>query len=92
MEMLGFTREEYIGHNIAEFHADQPVIEEMLERLTKGETLSNCEARLNCRDGSIRNVLINSNVLWEGGKFVHTRCFTRDITARKEGGGAGEGA
>jgi signal transduction histidine kinase/ActR/RegA family two-component response regulator len=28
-------------------------------------------------------VLINSNVLWEGGKFVHTRCFTRDITERK---------
>jgi PAS domain S-box-containing protein len=28
-------------------------------------------------------VLINSNVLFEDGKFIHTRCFTSDITARK---------
>ena len=32
---------------------------------------------------TIRRVLINSNVLWEDGKFIHTRCFTRDITERK---------
>jgi PAS domain S-box-containing protein len=28
-------------------------------------------------------VLINSNVKWEDDRFVHTRCFTRDITERK---------
>lgn len=28
-------------------------------------------------------MLISSNVLSEEGKFVHTRCFTRDITERK---------
>jgi PAS domain S-box-containing protein len=83
MEMLGFTHDEYIGHNIAEFHADQPVIEDILRRLTKGETLRDYEARLRCQDNSIRNVLINSDVLWEGDKFVHSRCFTRDITERK---------
>jgi PAS domain S-box-containing protein len=84
MDMLGFTREEYIGRHIAEFHADQPVIESILQRLTDRETLHNCEARLRCKDGSIRNVLINSNVLWDGDKFVHTRCFTRDVTERKQ--------
>src|SRR5581483_1767422 len=26
---------------------------------------------------------INSNVLWENGEFVHTQCFTRDITELK---------
>jgi PAS domain S-box-containing protein len=84
MEMLGFTREEYIGHHIAEFHADRPAIEDILNRLTKGETLNNYEARLRCKDLSVRHVLINSNVLWEEGKFIHTRCFTRDITERKQ--------
>ena len=84
MEMLGFTREEYIGHHIAEFHVDKPLIEDILQRLTNGETMHNYEARLRCKDGSIRHVLINSNVLWEGDKFVHTRCFTRDITERKQ--------
>jgi PAS domain S-box-containing protein len=84
MDMLGFTRDEYIGHHIAEFHADQPVIDSILQRLSNGETLQNCEARLRCKDGSLREVLINSNVLWDGDKFIHTRCFTRDVTERKQ--------
>jgi two-component system CheB/CheR fusion protein len=84
LEMLGFAEEEYIGRHIAEFHADQTVIEDILQRLTGGETLNNYEARLRCKDGSIRYALINSNVLWEDGKFVHTRCFTRDVTERKQ--------
>ncbi|MEA2946143.1 MAG: hypothetical protein QOI40_1473, partial [Alphaproteobacteria bacterium] len=83
MDMLGFTRDEYIGHHIAEFHADQPVIDSILQRLSNRETLHNCEARLRCKDGSLREVLINSNVLWDGDRFIHTRCFTRDVTERK---------
>src|SRR5207253_1938440 len=35
------------------------------------------------KDGSIRYVLINSNVLWRAEEFLHTRCFTRDITDRR---------
>ncbi len=84
LEMLGYTREEYIGHHIAEFHADPEVISDILGRLTHGETLDEYEARLLCKDGGIRYALINSNVLWENGEFVHTRCFTRDITERKQ--------
>ena len=34
------------------------------------------------KDGSIRYVLINSNGCFENGKFMHTRCFTRDVTDR----------
>ncbi len=83
LDLLGYTREEYIGRHIAEFHADKDVINDMLRRLTNNETLHSYEARLRCKDGSIRYVLISSNVWREGGKFIHTRCFTRDITARK---------
>jgi PAS domain S-box-containing protein len=84
MEMLGFAREEYIGHHIADFHVDRPVIDDVLRRLSNHEILHNYEARLRCKDGSIRHVLINSDVLWDGDKFIHTRCFTRDITERKQ--------
>jgi len=83
MKLLGFGPEEYIGRHIAEFHAEPDVIADILERLARNETLCNYEARLRAKDGSIRHVLINSNVLWEEGRFVHTRCFTRDITDRK---------
>jgi PAS domain S-box-containing protein len=86
LDMLGYTRAEYVGHHIAEFHADAEVIEDLLARLARGETLREREVRMVCKDGSIRHVLVNSNALFEGGKFIHTRCFTRDITEHKRDG------
>lgn len=83
LDMLGYTREEYEGHHIAEFHADQNVIEDILARLQAGEVLQDYEARLRCKDGVIKQVRINSSVYREEGRFIHTRCFTRDITERK---------
>ena len=85
LRLLGYTRDEYLGHHIAEFHADQHVIADILRRLHAGEELQDYEARLICKDGTIKHVLINANVLWEQGQFIHTRCFTRDITERKRG-------
>jgi PAS domain S-box-containing protein len=81
--MLGYTADEYIGRNITEFHVDGPVIDDILTRLCRGEKLHEYEARLRAKDGSIRHVVINSSVLFENEKFIHTRCFTRDITERK---------
>lgn len=83
LELLGYSRDEYIGRHTAEFHADPAAIEDILRRLTSGETLHEYSARLRSKDGSLRDVLINSNVLWENGQFIHSRCFTRDITERK---------
>ena len=83
LDLLGYSKEEYVGRHISEFHADPPVIQDILQKLSCGECLQGYEARLRCKDGSIKFVLISSNVLWEEGKFIHTRCFTRDITDRK---------
>jgi PAS domain S-box-containing protein len=83
LELLGYTREEYVGRHISEFHDDQETISDILRRLAGGEELHGYEARLRCKDGSVRHVAINSNVYWKDGEFVHTRCFTRDITERK---------
>jgi len=55
----------------------------MLNRLANKETLRDYEARLRGKDAGIRYVLINSNVLWEDGQFIHSYSFTRDITDRK---------
>jgi PAS domain S-box-containing protein len=76
-EPLGYTHEEYVGHHIAEFHADPEVIDDLFKRLFKGETLYNYRARLRHKNGSFQNVLIASSVLFDNdGNFVHTRCFT----------------
>ena len=84
LDLLGCTKEEYIGRHISEFHADAQVSGDILDRLGRGEVLCQYEARLRSKNGAIRSVLINSSALFEDGKFVHTRCFTLDITERKQ--------
>ena len=80
LDFLGYSKEEYIGKHISYFHANQNVIEDILNRLTNKETLKDHPAQLRCKNGDIRSVLINSNVLWKGDKFIHTRCFTKDVS------------
>ena len=83
LDMLGYTREEYVGRNIADFHYDRDAIEDILERLSAGEVVRDYEARLRCKDGSAKTVRIDSSAYFEDGKFVHSRGFTRDITERR---------
>jgi PAS domain S-box-containing protein len=83
LELLGYSREEYVGRHIAEFHVDQDVIADILRRLAAGERLQDYPAQMRAKDGSVLDVLIDSSVMWDNGRFVHTRCFTRDVTARK---------
>jgi PAS domain S-box-containing protein len=84
LDLLGYSKDEYVGRNITDFHADPPVINDILVRLGRGDTLCSYPARLRHRDGSIRHVVIDSSVLFEDGKFVHTRCSTRDVTRERE--------
>ncbi len=84
LELLGYAPEEYIGRPIADFHADEDVIGDILACLSKGETLDRRPARLRAKDGSIRHVLITSNSRFEDEKFVSTRCFTIDVTRLQE--------
>jgi PAS domain S-box-containing protein len=80
LELLGYTHDEYVGRPIREFYVDEAIIDDFRERLARGETLNACEARLRCKDGSIRHVLVDANVLFRDSRFVHTRYFTRDVT------------
>lgn len=88
LDLLGYEAGEYVGRHIAEFHVDQELIAGVLERLVRGESIREQPARLRCKDGSIRDVLINSSGLIENGRFVHSRCFTFDVTERRKGEGA----
>src|SRR5262252_5640091 len=82
LDLLGYDADEYTGRSIADFHVDPHVVEDILARLTRGEALHDREARLRAKDGSVKRVLISSNACFRGGKFVHSRCFTRDVTER----------
>ncbi len=84
LELLGYTKDEYVGHNIAEFHVDSEVAVDILARLKRNETIRAYEMGLRARDGSIKHVLLHSNVFMRDGEFVHSRCLTRDISDRKK--------
>jgi PAS domain S-box-containing protein len=83
LELLGYEAAEYVGHHISEFHVDQPVIHDILERLRSGETLRDYEARVRAKTGEIRILQISSNMQMHNGECVMTRCFSRDVTGRK---------
>jgi PAS domain S-box-containing protein len=83
LALLGYEREEYVGHHIAEFHADPETIADILARLGRGEVLSQYPARLRTKSGDLKHVLISSSVCFdEAGDFLSTRCFTVDVTDR----------
>jgi PAS domain S-box-containing protein len=84
LELLGYTESEYVGRPIAEFHADDCVIREILQRLSSNQPLVRFPARLRATDGSIRHVLVTSNGRFVDGRLLNTRCFTTDVTMLHE--------
>jgi PAS domain S-box-containing protein len=81
LELLGYEHGEYIGRHFTHFHVDRRVAEDAWDKLIKHEILENFPARLKCKDGTLRYVLINTSVYMVGSKFIHTRCFTQDVTS-----------
>lgn len=84
LNMLGYTREEFVGSHIADYHADQQVLDDLLKKLSNGEAIKEYEVQLRHKDGSIRHVLLNSEGYWKDGEFIHSQCITRDITEQKK--------
>ncbi|HKQ06391.1 MAG TPA: PAS domain-containing protein [Blastocatellia bacterium] len=73
---MGYDPETYIGQHIARFHADQKVIDGMLEDLVGGTPLVNFGATLFRKDGAKLPVMIYSNSRMSDDSFVNTRCVT----------------
>jgi PAS domain S-box-containing protein len=80
LSLLGYESGEYFDRHIADFHIDKDVIEQILEILGGGKMLQAYPARLRAKDGTVKHVLINSNVYAKDGEFAHTRCFTCGIS------------
>jgi serine/threonine-protein kinase len=76
LDFLGYSRDEYIGQPVDQFHADRQAMDEILERLVRGDRLGGFEAKLIAKGGEIKRVLIFSSAYFEQGEFQHTRCFT----------------
>jgi two-component system, cell cycle sensor histidine kinase and response regulator CckA len=83
IKMLGYDILEYLGKPLIDFHVDRAAVTTSFDRLQRNEPVRAFETRMWRKDGSICYVSIDANPLFKDGKFIHARCFTRDITAQK---------
>jgi len=82
LDLLGYTADEYIGHPVAEFVVPPTQAADLLRRAKSGEIFRDEHVQMRCKDGSTKDVLINSNPLLVDGKFICTRSSMRDVTSQ----------
>lgn len=80
LRMLGYSQEEFVGRPLREFYTGENVMDDILASHRNGRPLRDYRASMIARDGNLRTVLIDSSVLTDGDVFIHTQCFTRDVT------------
>lgn len=81
--LLDYTYGEYVGHPFWEFYVQPKLAYNLIEQMNNGVSLNNVEMSLRTKSGSIKHVALSSRPFYRGDQFVHTRCFSRDITERK---------
>lgn len=84
LEMLGYSPQEYLGHNVREFFASPDSGEALLTQLRNGEVVRDFETELTGKNGAIKEVSINANGLWDEDRMIRSRWFLRDVTDRKK--------
>src|SRR5207244_13621527 len=83
LDLLGYTRDEYVGHHLSEFQADGAVPDDLLDRLAAGEPARDVPIRLRGKDGTLRDLLLDASPYLAGGYVRYSRWFTRDVTAQR---------
>lgn len=83
LELIDCTVHQITGHELRPFFAEPGLFTRLLRRLALRQTFHNFPAELRTAKGQAKSVLIDANALWEGGRFVQSRWFIRDISKRK---------
>jgi signal transduction histidine kinase len=56
----------------------------LFKRLLRRETVQSFPTEFCAADGEIRSVVVDADVLWDKGRFIHSRWFVRDISRRRQ--------
>ncbi|NQZ89767.1 MAG: PAS domain S-box protein [Colwellia sp.] len=78
LEVLGYTKEEYVGHHVSEYQIDSNCLADMMERLSRFDVLKNYPARVQGKV-DIKYIIYNSSVYEHNGEFKHTRCYATEV-------------
>ena len=78
LEVLGYTKSQYVGHHVSDFQIDESCLSDMMMRLGRLDKLKNYPARVQGKD-AIKYIIYNSSVYEEDGEFKHTRCYGTEV-------------
>lgn len=78
LDVLGYKHSEYVGRHVEEFQLDADCLADMMEKLSKFETLKNYPARVKGKH-EIKYIIYNSSVYEVDGEFKHTRCYGTEV-------------
>ena len=80
LTMLGYSRDEYVGHRFCEFMFDSSGADEHLQQLNAGQTFKAWKRPVVTKNGSVRTLLVDSTPYFYDGLFRYTRSISRDVT------------
>jgi PAS domain S-box-containing protein len=83
LDLLGYEPEAYVGHHLVEFHLPGLALDTLLGRLATGEPVRDLAARVRARDGSVKEVRLDTGASWESGGQRRTCCVSRDATVQR---------
>jgi PAS domain S-box-containing protein len=84
LNLFGYEEDEYIGHPLKKFFHDAELFDKLHLKLKSEGSLKNQQAKIICKDGSLKDIMISCNLFSEDEKVIHSRCFSRDITEIKK--------
>lgn len=82
LHMLGYDRSEYVGRHIGEFHQEPEAVVAILGTLRTGKGLRGCATRMVCKDGGLKDVMINCTPITTSSTDASACCFTLDVSDR----------
>ena len=80
LDLLGYKRDEVVGHFGREFMCDGAHWQHLMARLQRGEQLQSEEIQARRKDGRILSLLLNSTVARDATGMAYTRTTLTDIT------------
>lgn len=84
LNLLGYSQSEYVSQNIADFYLEKEQLKEIFQKIAVNESNQKNEAKIRCKNGAIKYILIDWHGEWENGKLVKICCLINDITEYKQ--------
>jgi PAS domain S-box-containing protein len=82
LQLLGYAREEYVGHDIRDFQVELDM--DIASRMLAGETLRSQRLQMRCKDGGVKDFLLDASAQWVNDRYLGSRCFLRDVSERRQ--------